>query len=298
MNNPARAMSTFAEKNNLLDLEGNSPTRLPGVRFFRASKSSSRQPFIYQSGIIIVGQGRKVIHFADHHIHYGAGDYLVVGVPMPLECEAFADNGLPILGLSIDAPPQVLNQLVNQMREQNLFDLPHKHPQQGGLQLAKMDPKLEQATLRLLETLSDPQEADILGPDIIKEILYRVLCGSQGLTLFGLAQHNGHYARIAQALTTLHANYANTITVEQLAEDVSMSVSSFHRAFRQVTYESPLQYLKKVRLNKAKELIIAKGSRANEAAHLVGYTSASQFSREFKRHFKQSPSAVCAHFLG
>jgi AraC-like DNA-binding protein len=298
MNTVAEAMSLFAKKNNLLDLQGNSPTALPGVRFFRASKSSSRQPFIYRSGIIIVGQGRKVIHFADHHIHYGAGDYLVVGVPMPLECEAFTDNGLPILGLSIDVPPQVLHQLVNQMREQNLCDPSYRCAQQGGLQLAKMDPCLEQASLRLLETLSYPREAAILGPDIIKEIVYRVLRGPQGLTLFGLAQHDGHYARIAQALATLHANYANTITVEKLAEDVNMSVSSFHRAFRQVTYESPLQYLKKVRLNKAKELIIARGSRANEAAHLVGYTSASQFSREFKRHFKQSPSEVNAHFLG
>lgn len=292
----AEAMSAFAEKNNLLDLQGNSLTSLPGVRFFRASNSSSRQPFIYQSGIIIVGQGRKVIHFAEHHIEYGAGDYLVVGVPMPLECEAFADDGLPILGLSIDVPQQLLHQLVNQMRKQDLCDPAHKCAQQRGVQLAKMDPNLELASLRLLEVLSDPIEVAILGADIIKEIVYRVLRGPQGLTLFGVAQHDGNYARIAQALATLHADYANTITVEQLAEDVNMSVSSFHRAFRQVTYESPLQYLKKVRLNKAKELIIARGSRANEAAHLVGYASASQFSREFKRHFKQSPSEVTAQF--
>ena len=71
-----------------------------------------------------------------------------------------------------------------------------------------------------------------------------------------------------------------------------MSVSAFHRAFRQVTLESPVQYVKKVRLVKARDLINYEGKKASEAALLVGYTSPSQFSREFKRHFNQSPSAA------
>lgn len=294
MSSIAEAMQAFVEHTQLHNLQGGCQTTLPGVRFFRASESSSKQPLVYQSGIIIVGQGRKVIHFADHHIRYGPGDYLVLGVPMPLECEAFADNGLPILGLSIDVQPALLLQLVNQMREQHLYSPEEKASQFCALQLAKMDPSLEQASVRLLKVLKDPEEAAILGEDIIKEVVYRVLRGPQGLTLLGLVQPEGHYARVASAMTTLHANYASAITVEQLAQAANMSVSSFHRAFRQVTYESPLQYLKKVRLNKAKELILATGSRANEAAHLVGYASASQFSREFKRHFNQSPSELSA----
>jgi len=122
--------------------------------------------------------------------------------------------------------------------------------------------------------------------------VYRVLCGPQGDTLIGLAMHDGHYARIARTLSTIHSRYANQITVEGLAEEVNMSVSSFHRAFKQITFESPLQYLKKVRLAKAKELITTNGNKANEAALKVGYTSPSQFSREFKRHFNKTPSEV------
>ena len=82
------------------------------------------------------------------------------------------------------------------------------------------------------------------------------------------------------------------ISVEQLAEQAHMSVSGFHRAFRQVTSETPLQYLKKIRLNKAKDLIVVEGKQATEAAMLVGYASASQFSREFKRHFNATPKAI------
>jgi transcriptional regulator GlxA family with amidase domain len=194
------------------------------------------------------------------------------------------------MGIAIDINPAMLHKLVNQMMQHNPISTPLT--QSGAVQSAALDMAMEQVTHRLLTALNNPLEAEIFGGDIVKELVYRVLCGPQGHTLIGLAMHDGHYARIARTLSTLHSDYANPITVEHLAEEVNMSVSSFHRAFKQVTFESPLQYLKKVRLAKAKELIITSGSKANEAAFKVGYTSASQFSREFKRHFNKTPSEI------
>ncbi|WP_166422262.1 AraC family transcriptional regulator [Paraglaciecola sp. 20A4] len=292
MSNIATALNTFAEQADLLNLEGKAQTSIPGVHFFRDSKGSARQPLVYQSGIIIVAQGRKVIHFPEHQIQYGAGNYLVIGIPMPLECEAFAEDGLPIMGLAVDVDPALLHQLVNQMHQHQGYINTEHCRQVSCVQSAKIDDPLMQTIKRLIEVLPNTIESDIFGADIVKELVYRVLCGPQGKTLIGLAQHDGHYARIARSLNTLHANYASPISVETLAEDVNMSVSAFHRAFRQVTFESPLQYLKKIRLVKAKDLISANGTRANEAAFQVGYSSASQFSREFKRHFNQSPSDI------
>jgi AraC-like DNA-binding protein len=285
-------LQQYAEHNLLLGFEGTMETIIPGVYFHRATKSSPRQPLIYNSGIIIVGQGHKVIHFPDHQIRYGEGDYLVLGVPVPLECEAFTDNDLPVMGIAIDINPAMLHKLVNQMMQHKPLATSSASIQIGAVQSATLDTTMELVTHRLLTVLNNPLEAEVFGEDIVKELVYRVLCGPQGHTLIGLAMHDGHYARIARTLSTMHSNYANQITVEGLAEDVNMSVSSFHRAFKQVTFESPLQYLKKVRLAKAKELIITSGSKANEAALKVGYTSASQFSREFKRHFNKTPSEV------
>lgn len=284
----AKLLQQYAEQNDLLNFEGTMKTIIPNVYFHRASKSSPRQPLIYNSGIIIVGQGHKVIHFPDHHIKYGEGDYLVLGVPVPLECEAFTDNGLPVMGIAIDIAPAMLHSLVNQMGAHKKLTSGHA----SGVQLAKIDGEMAQVTHRLLSVLNNPLEATIFGQDIIKELVYRVLCGPQGHTLIGLAMHDGHFARIARTLSTIHNDYAGPITVEGLADEVNMSVSSFHRAFKQVTFESPLQYLKKVRLAKAKELITSSKSKANEAALKVGYTSASQFSREFKRHFNKTPSEI------
>ena len=107
--------------------------------------------------------------------------------------------------------------------------------------------------------------------------------------MFDLAHHDGQYARVAKVLTKMHQNYSEGLTVQHLAEEANMSVSAFHLAFRKVTLESPMQYLKKVRLNKAKELIQLEGLRVSDAARLVGYSSSSQFSREFKRHFNMTP---------
>ncbi|MBB1445170.1 AraC family transcriptional regulator [Pseudoalteromonas sp. SG43-3] len=288
----ANMLQQYAEHNQLLSFEGTMETIIPGVYFHRATKSSPRQPLIYNSGIIIVGQGHKIIHFPEHQIKYGAGDYLVLGVPVPLECEAFTDNDLPVMGIAIDINPAMLHKLVNQIMQHKPLSASSSSAQIGAVQSATLDTAMELVTHRLLTVLNNPIEADIFGEDIVKELVYRVLCGPQGHTLIGLAMHDGHYARIARTLSTMHSSYANQITVEGLAEDVNMSVSSFHRAFRQVTFESPLQYLKKVRLAKAKELIATSGSKANEAALKVGYTSPSQFSREFKRHFNKTPSEV------
>ena len=288
----ANMLQQYAEHNQLLSFEGTMETIIPGVYFHRATKSSPRQPLIYNSGIIIVGQGHKIIHFPEHQIKYGAGDYLVLGVPVPLECEAFTDNDLPVMGIAIDINPAMLHKLVNRIMQHKPLSASSSSAQVGAVQSATLDTAMELVTHRLLTVLNNPIEADIFGEDIVKELVYRVLCGPQGHTLIGLAMHDGHYARIARTLSTMHSSYANQITVEGLAEDVNMSVSSFHRAFRQVTFESPLQYLKKVRLAKAKELITTSGSKANEAALKVGYTSPSQFSREFKRHFNKTPSEV------
>ena len=288
----SEAMLRYVEHMGLSELNGNSQTHLAGVHFYRAAQGSPRQPLLYQSGIIIIGQGRKVIHLGEHHVNYAAGEYLVLGVPLPLECEAYAEPGEAILSLSIDVPAVLLHELVHLLAGHKHSEQAAKHQLDCGIKSASYDEDFQHCCIRLLKALTDPCEALILGPGLIRELIYRVLVGPQGHTLFGLAQHDGHYARVAKVLTRVHKDYAKELSVEDLAAEANMSVSAFHRAFRQVTLESPLQYLKKVRLVKAKELISVSGKKASEAANLVGYTSPSQFSREFKRHFNHTPGQL------
>ncbi len=68
-----------------------------------------------------------------------------------------------------------------------------------------------------------------------------------------------------------------------------MSASTFHEHFKRCTLLSPVQYLKRLRLLKAQQLLLVEGMGVAQAAHRVGYQSTSQFSREYKRYFERNP---------
>jgi AraC-like DNA-binding protein len=286
----ASYLQDIADLNNLANAQGMSQTAIPGVYVFRTTDTVARTPVVYEPGIVIIGQGRKIGYWGDQAIQYDAENYLVPTVPMPLECETHASEDEPLLGLFIDIDMDTLYELVNKLASRvpgRQYDMPDLI---AGIGAAVMDARLKDVVTRLLICLKSPLDAQILGPGIVHEILYRVLLGERGSTLFALAQHNGPYSRIAKVLNRIHQDFHLPLTIDELAHDAGMSVSSFHRAFKQVTVESPLQYLKKIRLSKAKSMIVHEGMRANIAANRVGYESAAQFSREFKRLFGVPPS--------
>lgn len=290
----ADLMQRYVEQHCLFDLEGAVKTAIPGVSFYRSEKGNARQPFVYQSGIIILGQGYKDIHIGSNSVQYGPNDYLVVGVPMPLECEARVESGKPLLGLSIDIDHSILLKQIDLLEQADFSPIHQCKVNPCGIQAVAMNPVMLNSCQRMMLALLDGLEAEVLGTSLLEEMIFRALTSCEGHVLFELAHHEGHYARVAKALSKVHREYDQPLTVQALAEEANMSISAFHQAFRGVTMESPLQYLKKVRLNKAKELIHIEGKRVNDAAHLVGYTSSSQFSREYKRHFNETPRGVKA----
>jgi AraC-like DNA-binding protein len=141
----------------------------------------------------------------------------------------------------------------------------------------------------LLESLADSAETHVLGPQIVREITYRVLCGEQGGALRAAAALHSRFGQVNRTVQRIHSEYARDLTVEELAGMAGMSASAFHQNFKAVTSTSPLQYLKTIRLHKARMLMVYEGVRAGMAAERVGYESSSQFSREFKRLFGASP---------
>ena len=165
-----------------------------------------------------------------------------------------------------------------------------------GIGPATMNEDMLDATTRLIKCLNSETEAQILGPGLVREILYRALHGTQSPVLYSLAMHSGTFSLVARALKIMQSDYAGKIDVEQLANTARMSSSAFHRAFKEITSDSPMQYLKKIRLTKARGLMIQENAKAYIAADQVGYESSSQFNREFKRYFGQSPGEMMRAF--
>jgi len=211
---------------------------------------------------------------------------------MPFECETFASPEDPLLGLYIDIDMSQLHDLIGRLGLQPEIDNGGEKSLPRGIGPAVLDEDMADATNRLLKCLQSETESQILGPGLVREIFYRALCGTQAPILYLLAMHGGTFSQVAHALKVMQSDYAAKLDVEQLASTARMSASAFHRAFKEITSDSPMQYLKKFRLTKAKNLIVQENMKAYIAADKVGYESSSQFSREFKRYFGQSPAEL------
>ncbi len=272
--------------------EGVSQSRLPSVRLFKACTKIPCSPLVYDPGICIVAQGRKIGYLGERSFPYDTNNYLVTSVAMPFACETLATPQEPVLGLYIDIDIPLLHELIVQLGEDHSPAGPTGSALPCAIGPATLAPEMAEAVARLLTCLQSETESRILGPGLIREILFRALQGQQAPVLYALASHGGHFARVARALKLIQSGYAESLDVERLARQANMSTSAFHRAFKEVTSDSPLQYLKKIRLSKARDFMSQHGMRASVAADMVGYESASQFSREFKRYFGQSPSAI------
>ncbi|MCY1703727.1 AraC family transcriptional regulator [Deinococcus sp. SL84] len=109
-----------------------------------------------------------------------------------------------------------------------------------------------------------------------------------------MASVGGQTQRIARAMTWLERHFNQPLNITQLAEQVGMSASQFHRSFKAVTAMSPLQYQKTLRLSEAQRLMLTRKIDAARAAFEVGYVSPSQFSREYRRQYGVSPSSHVA----
>jgi len=272
-------------------LEGIRPTAIEGVQLMRASQPIRRTQVLYEPGIVIVGQGRKRGYLGDQVYTYDAHNYLVLSVPLPFECETEASPEEPMLAVSIRVDLAVLGELLMKMDGAPASGIqgPPNPSIPQGIYSTELDLKLSETTVRLLECLANSVETRILGPQIVREITYRVLCGEQGGALRAAAALHSRFGQVNRTVQRIHAEYARDLTVEELAETAGMSASAFHQNFKAVTSTSPLQYLKTIRLHKARMLMVHEGLRAGMAAERVGYESSSQFSREFKRLFGSTP---------
>ena len=266
-------------------------TGVPGVNFFWATETLPKTPLLYSASIVIIGQGHKVGYMGDRKFRYDRDTYLLLGVPVPFECETFATPEEPLLGISIQIDVTTLHELVSRFSAR--LHLENDDATGGthtGVEPVPMSEDMIDAASRLIKCLRDPIDSKVLGGAAANEIIYRVLRGEKGRVLYDLTRHQTPYAAVARSLERIHAEYRSSLTIEELARENAMSVSSFHRAFKKVTGDSPLQYLKKIRLDKARGLLVHTGMRVNNVAFEVGYESSSQFSREFKRYFKVPPS--------
>jgi len=264
------------------------------VKGFYVYKSTGAKPHseIYDAGIAILAAGKKRCSLNGRSFDYGVGNYLGVFLPIPVEVEEIdvsSENPLLMVGLKMD-----LGKIAEILLRIDRLEQPKtKASSSSGIFTEPLNEDLLDALIRLLKTLNSPAEIAILCEGIINEIYYRVLTGEHVAAIRNLLEQRGQIQQISRAVEHINTNLSEPVAVEDLAAKANMSVSHFHKNFKDVMQMSPLQYAKSMKLFKAQSLIQG-GERASQAAFAVGYNSAAQFSREYKRQFGFAPSETLA----
>ena len=261
------------------------PTAIAQLEFMRDDASTTICN-VYEPALAIIIQGEKKILLGEETYHYGVSQYLIVSVELPVRgfiVEATPNQ--PYLGFLLKLSSLSLFDIVAQVQPRT--DV--KDSSCRGLLVSDVDLPLIDCALRLTQLLDTPQDIPFLAPIIIREIYYRLLTGEQGKAIRQIATSGSNMQRIAGAIERIKADFTQSLRVEALAAQASMSASSFHRHFKAVTSMSPLQYQKQLRLLEARRLMLAEDADATRAAYQVGYESPSQFSREYSRMFGAPP---------
>ena len=211
---------------------------------------------------------------------------MVAGVDLPsVSYITVASPERPFLGLSLSLDKYLIAQLAAEIPPSSKLG----NGSFRGISIAKVDPDVLDAFLRLAELHDKPGQIPVLAPLVIREIHYRLLIGPHGERLRMLNTHGTQSNQIAKTITWLRKNYKEPLQVNELARKANMATSTFHRHFREVTTLSPLQFQKRLRLYEAQRLMLTEDEDAAVACLAVGYESPTQFNREYKRLFGEPP---------
>ncbi|MBB5895131.1 AraC family transcriptional regulator N-terminal domain-containing protein [Kutzneria kofuensis] len=251
-----------------------SSTAIEGVRICRTDRATAPEAAMSGTVLAIVAQGGKRLAMGDRLHDYGAGQYLVASVDLPVMGHATG----PALAFGMTLEPAEIARM--------LAHKPRNTTARPGIAVSDATDELLDAVVRLLRLLGRPRDRAALAPLYKREILWRLLTGEQGDAVRQIGAGN----RVTRAVRWIRENYPRPFRVAELAELADMSVPAFHRNFRLVTAMTPIQFQKNIRLQSARLLLANRPVDVTSVGYRVGYDSPSQFSREYRRLFGAPPS--------
>ncbi|MEB8216874.1 AraC family transcriptional regulator [Citrobacter braakii] len=267
-----------------LNKEGVATTPIPGVFILSETAPSMLQFAITKPLLALVLQGRKRVTMGSHTFDFGMGESLLVTMDVPTVSQVItASAATPYYSFVVELDAAVITELVDDMDKLEASpDLP--------VRVDQIEEDVAETALHLLKLLDRPHALKMLGRQLVRELHYWLLSGRYGKSMRALGNTDSHARRIARAVEIIRAKYDQPLRIKTLADAAGMSISVFHKHFRNVTTLTPLQFQKQLRLVEARKLMLVQGAAISTAAHRVGYESVTQFTREYSRMFGQPPA--------
>lgn len=265
-------------------------TAIPFLRFIHSSKPTAFNHGVLKPSFCLILKGQKQIQIGSKMNLYGPGDYLISTIEMPTSGRVYsATPRAPYIGLSIEITPQEITAIVSEA-EIELSAAAGKSEATPGAFIAKSDAEVRDACIRLVQLLGKPRVSKYLAQQIKREILYHLLTGKDAARFYQNLVTRQSEEGIARAISWIKGNLSQPLRVQDLAKMANMSVSGLHHKFKAITTLGPLQYQKQLRLVHARQLLLAGSMNVAHAADQVGYASQSQFTREYRRLFGETPT--------
>jgi len=275
-------------------VEGRNDAVHPGVYFYRVSQPMSfTKTLAFGPTLTIVAQGRKVARFGSLELSYAPCHYLVVTGEATFSGEILeASPARPYLAVCVEIPCDLIARTLLALADARVPPVRSEAP----AFVSPVEPVIKDALVRFLVAIDDPLERQILAPLALEEVVFRLLCTDAAAVLRGAVARDHDAESIQQAMRFMREHAARALSVEEVARHVAMSASHFAHRFRAVARTSPMRYLKQIRLQNARTLLVGDGLRVSEAAGRVGYESVSHFTRDFKGYFGASPADYVRRF--
>jgi AraC-like DNA-binding protein len=299
--NPATRVPELPPPPTLVELvagfakrEGCTDALFPGLRFFRCTMRSTFEKTQAPGPVLtVVAQGRKTVRWEGQELVYDPSRYFVLtGEGTFAGCVTEASAGRPYLAVCLSIPPDLIAKTLLALADGTPAAAEPGFP----AYTAPLDSGMRDAVIRFLLAIDDPVERQVLAPLALEEIVFRLLRSDAAAAVRAAVGQSNDAAQIKKAMSFMRARATAPISVEDVARHVAMSPSHFAHRFRAVARVSPMRYLKQLRMDQARAVLLAGGARISEAAAQVGYESASHFTRDFKSTFGTAPAAYVRRF--
>lgn len=259
---------------------------LPGLHLARLSAPNERIHSVLEPSFCVIAQGSKVVFVGDSRYQYDPFNYFLATIELPRVSQVLeASSERPYLSFRLVLDPN----LVGSVMIEAGHVIPSDKTSVRAIDVSFLDAALLDAVLRLVRLIDSPADARILMPLIKREVIYRLLTGDQEARLCHLTALAGYTSSIARAVDRYRRDFDQTVRIDDIAQELGMSVSSFYQHFKAVTAMSPLQFQKRLRLQEARRLMLGDDLDATSAAYRVGYNDPSHFNREYKSLFGAPP---------
>lgn len=286
-----KLLNNLCDNHDLGEAQGYTDTHIEDIKLFRITCNEDIMPLLYSRGIIFIGQGTKRGYISGREVVNTPDDYLMIASSQPIECETCIYEDKSMVGIYINLDMTRLNKVVSKYNELSTHQYTSKKVPYSVV-AKKRTKDINDVYFRILLALQDFVNSAMLSSSLLDELYLRILQDTNGYILQELCEQGSSFSRISKVIEQIHKRLDEKISIEEMSDIAGMSPNNFHRVFKEALNDTPIQYIKKVRLTKARQLILHDNMKAINASETVGYDSSTQFSREFKRYFGVTPSKV------